>query len=319
MLQTTNRFLNRSLRREYYMKKMLFIRNEKAFLPEIEAYIQYFNKTKEFIAYDSSKLNGDFDQNEYDILWEFKGVGGLKATDQILIHEYASLSTGTFPVLKNAVKTLKNRKPNLRVFLNANVKSGFNFKDTIPYCYRDMGIDRIFLQNEMQNKEFDFVYIGSISKCREIDQLLHAFTTKMKGKLLLIGPADDDLYIAYKNNKDITFTGKVRYNEVPLIASTAEYGINFIPNRYPFNIQTSTKLLEYVALGLKVITTDYKWVRQFEQQHNCSFFKLNINHFEHSQLEKHKFISNMNCEDFLWENVIDRSNILQKIIELGKP
>ncbi|MCM3711638.1 glycosyltransferase [Sporosarcina luteola] len=299
------------------MKKILFVRNENAFLPEIPAYIKYFNKTNEFIAYDSSELGGKLNLTDFDVIWEFKGFGGLRVTNQILIHEYASLSTGAFPILKNQVKTKINPKPNLRIFLNKNVKLGFNFKDDISYCYRDMGVDcNFFIKDDKKNKDFDFVYVGSISKGREIDKLLYTFTRKMKGTLLLVGSVDDHLYNTYKDNKNITFTGRVRYQEVPQIAINAEYGINYMPNRYPFNIQTSTKLLEYLAMGLKVITTDYFWVRQFEQRNNCSFFKLDINNFNYNELEKHNYVSSINIENFLWENVIERSGVYDNIQKL---
>jgi hypothetical protein len=39
-------------------------------------------------------------------------------------------------------------------------------------------------------------------------------------------------------------------------------------------MQTSTKLLEYCAAGLPVLSTDYAWVRQFEQLHAARFAYL---------------------------------------------
>lgn len=299
------------------MKNILFLRSERAYLPEIDAYINYFNKTEGFKAYDSSKLK-DFNLNEFDIVWEFKGFGGIKMRNQVLVHEYASLSTGMFPLLKNKLKASINSKPDLRIFLNENVKAGFNFNDNIKYCFRDMGIDEKFIQARNSNKEYDFIYVGSISKSRGIDKLLKKFNEINNGKLCLVGEVSDDIYNMYKNNKDIIFTGKVTYAEVPEIASKAIYGINYIPNKYPFNIQTSTKLLEYLALDLKVITTDYKWVRQFENQHDCSFYKLDLSNldFNIGKLEKHQFKSNFKAEEFLWDNIIKSAGIEQKILDL---
>lgn len=299
------------------MIKILFIRSEKAFLPEVDAYIKYFNKNG-FDAYDSSNLLGEYNIKDFDVIWEFKGLGGIKVKDQILVHEYASLSTGTFPLIKNKLKTVLNHKPHLRIFLNENVKSGFNFNDNVDYCYRDMGIDEGFLNVKNEKKEFDYVYVGSVSKSRNIDQLLEVFTKKNNGKLCLIGNVEDEIYVKYKNNKDLIFTGKVPYSEVPKIASKAIYGINFIPDKYPFNVQTSTKLLEYLALGLKVITTDYKWIRQFEKKYNCSFYKINSSdlEFEISKIKQHQFVSNFNANDFLWDFIIEQSKIKNKIKNL---
>lgn len=299
------------------MIKILFIRSENAFLPEIDAYIEYFNKTEMFKAYDSSMILGECRTKDFDVIWEFKGFGGVKAEEQLLVHEYASLSTGLFPKLKNLLKLTFNPEPDLRIFLNENVKAGFRFNDKIDYSFRDMGIDKRFLQVTNTKKEYDFVYVGSICKEREVDRLLTNFTERPNGKLCLIGNVEDDIYNKYKNNCDIIFTGKVPYSEVPRIASKAIYGINYIPDKYPFNIQTSTKLLEYLALGLKVITTDYLWVRQFEESSQCSFYKLDSHYsnFDIEEMKKYKFKIRFNAEDYLWDRIIEKSRIMQKIID----
>lgn len=303
--------------------KILFKRTDKAFLPEIDAYIKYFNNTEIFNAYDSSKLKNDYDINDFDVIWEFKGFGGEKNKKKIIVHEYASLSTGSMPKLKNFIKAKFNPKPDLRVFLNENVKNGFKFADGIDYCYRDMGIDERFLNYKIGivDKEYEFVYIGVVSRERGIDKLLEKFSRNPIGKILLIGNVDDEIYKKYKKYKDIMFTGKVAYLEVPEIASKAIYGINFIPDRYPYNLQTSTKLLEYLALGLKVITTDYKWVRDFEIKYECSFYKIKEHNFELSirELEKFNFaVNGFNPQEFLWENIIKKSGVEEKLLNLVK-
>lgn len=300
------------------MGKILFIRSKNAFLPEIDAYIKFFNNTMGFKAFDSSKLGENYNINEFDIIWEFKGFGGIKSKDKIIIHEYVSLSTGNFPVLKNYIKRKFNSKPSFRIFLNENVREGFKFKDSIDYCYRDMGIDESFMNVEHTEKEYDFVYVGSICKARGIDVFLKEFTKTKPGKICLIGNVEDEIYEVYKGNKDITFTGKVLYSEVPNIASKAIYGINFIPDKYPFNIQTSTKLLEYLALGLKIITTDYKWVRQFEEKNACDFYKLNYRNIkiDIDEISKYSFISNFKVEESIWNKVIEESGIVGKLRRL---
>ena len=107
------------------MVKILFLRSQKAYLPEVDAYVKYFNSKKEFQAYDSSRIKGEYKLDEFDVIWEFKGLGGVNTKEKVLVHEYASLSTGGFPKIKNAVKKWLNPKPDLRIFLNANVKDGF--------------------------------------------------------------------------------------------------------------------------------------------------------------------------------------------------
>ena len=74
------------------------------------------------------------------------GIDVCKKNSIPIIHEYASLSTGMLPKLKNKVKESINSKPNLRIYLNKYVKEGMGFHDDIDYVYRDMGVDDIFFQ-----------------------------------------------------------------------------------------------------------------------------------------------------------------------------
>jgi len=287
-------------------------------LPEIDAYVKYFNKLEGFEAYDSQLLDENYSIDDFDVIWEFKGFGGVRDVNKVIVHDYASLSTGSFPKVKNNLKKWLNPKPNLRVFLNQAVRQGFNFNDDIEFCYRDMGIDERFLSVKSEEKEYDFVYVGSICKGRGMDRFLAEFTRKPQGKLCLIGNVEDDIYNEYKHNKDLVFTGSVPYGEVPIIASKAVYGINYIPDKYPFNIQTSTKLLEYLALGLKVITTDYQWVRDFEKRHGCSFYKLNLKQdgFNRDYIKSYDYKSNFAVENHLWDAVLENSGLKEKIRDI---
>ena len=302
------------------MIKIIFLRDGLAYRPEIDAYVKYFNQVPGFQAHDAYVHECDI--SGYDVIWEFKGFGGVEISEnQVLVHEYASLSVAPFPKMKNLLKVWFNKKPQLRIFLNENVMRGFPFRENIEYCLRDMGIDEAFLQvNKSDNKEYDFVYVGSISKKRGMDKFLRKFSeTNRIGEctICLVGDVDSDIYQLFKNDKRFIFTGAVPYSEVPKIASKAIYGINYIPDIYPYNIQTSTKLLEYLALGLKVITTDYEWVRQFEKEHNCSFYKLNRNlDLNLDEIKAHNYFSDFDPRPFLWSNVIAQAKIEQKLAEI---
>ena len=237
---------------------------------------------------------------------------------RLKIHEYASLSIPPYPHFKNLVKRNFQTKPHLRIFQTMEIARQFNFKDQIPFCLRGAGIANSFLQSPpTQKKEYDFIYIGDISKVRKSELLLHTFRQNFENHtLLLVGKTDPQLRRKYEN-RNLQFTGQFPYHEIPQMLRLAEYGLNFIPNVYPYNIQPSYKLLEYCAAGLKVITTDYKWVREFEQKHQAKFFKLNVDlsNLEYSQLEQFNFIK-PSLEEYQWEKVIKRAKILPKIEEL---
>jgi glycosyltransferase involved in cell wall biosynthesis len=222
--------------------------------------------------------------------------------------------------LKNKVKKIINSKPDLRIFLNEFVKKGMGFNDQIDYIYRDMGVDDQFFHYKDSIKKYDCVYVGSISKARGIPHLLEQFKSKYKHlSLLVIGEVPNDIYSDYSICDNIIFTGNLSYEDVPKIASQAIYGINYMPNKYPYNLQTSTKLLEYLALDLKVVTTDYFWIHHFmkENQLNCITVNENLDNldsFIKSQEKEPNLVNDM--EKFKWTNIIEQSGLTEKLLKL---
>ena len=70
-------------------------------------------------------------------------------------------------------------------------------------------------------------------------------------------------------------TGHVSHADVPHQLRRARFGLNLVPNVLPYQQQTSTKVLEYCAAGLRVVSNAYPWVRYFMAQHNANFYLLN--------------------------------------------
>ena len=293
------------------MKSILFQNTQNSYLPEVQAYKEYFE----------SKGMKVFLEDSYgptDINWKIMGLDFKKNT-KLTIHDYPSLSSGgKFPKIKDLIKSSFNIKPDLRLFLNEYVRKRLNFKDNTPYLIRDMGIHKSFFNISNIEKEYDFVYLGTLSKGRGIHKLIDLFSSDLKSqKLLLIGSIPEELYLKIKNLNNITCTGKLTLNEVPYFAAKAIYGINFIPDVYPFNIQTSTKLLEYCALDLKIITTDYFWVNNFEKENSARFFKINedLSNFNTTDLESFEFIT-PNLEHLEWNKLLDNIDLFNTINRL---
>lgn len=86
------------------MKKILLVDSEKGYLPEIPAYLNYFNSSNNLQVFSTSEFDDSVNYDEFDIIWEFKGIGGYKPKKQIMIHEYHSLSTGSLVNFKNILK-----------------------------------------------------------------------------------------------------------------------------------------------------------------------------------------------------------------------
>jgi glycosyltransferase involved in cell wall biosynthesis len=289
------------------------IHSGKAYLPEIRAYEQYFSDKGSFEVCDCATL-GQYSLKDFDVAWHFMG---LHFRRQVIftVHEYQSLSCGSFTGTKNLVKRKFNAIPDLRLFQNEQIRSSLNFDDEVKYCYRNMGVDeRFFVQGG--KKEYDFVYLGNVSRERGTYKLLDKFKTDILSmKLLVIGEVPAEVYNRYKAAAHITFSGRIDYYEVPKLAARARYGINYMENKRPYSMQTATKLLEYCALGLPVISTSYEWVNRFEKEQDARFYKIdeNLNDFDIKAIETFSY-KIPDVEAYKWRNIIDRSGVYDILV-----
>lgn len=273
---------------------------------------------QEYSFTDCRDLQGN-SVKDFDLIWRFMGTDFHGPKEMPCIHEYASLSVGRLAKLKDSIKRNFNAKPSLRIFLNHAVQKQYAFCDHVPYCYRDMGVDEQFFSTGATKKIYDFVYVGNMGADRKFHRVLEFFSRHPGIKLLLIGVPGDSLYAAYKKFENLIFAGKISYQEVPILAGQAEYALNYIPDRYPYNIQTSTKLLEYVAMNLKVVTTSYFWVDDFEKNRAMAFYKISED-FHDLNLEdlKHFSFRNTNIDDLRWEHIFKSSGIRDALSALLK-
>lgn len=298
------------------MKRILFEHNNRSYLPELEAY-QQFLKEIDGVEVNVTSSPSLAERSYSDIIWRFMGTDRLKTPDRFLCHEYNSLSTPPCAVLKNSLKRFLAPKPNFRVFLNENVYKGFGFSDQISYSFRDMGISEKFFQvTNMMQPEYDFAYCGSISKSRNIQVLLEHFQqTPDAGSILLVGDPEADLFDRYCHSKNIVFTGRVDNHQVPDLLRKARWGINFMPDKYPFNRQTSTKVLEYMAVGLGVVSTRYKWIEDFNRVRQAKIFwiKNDLSNLKAEFVEKQGTQAS-DVSDLEWNKVITKSGIFKKIL-----
>lgn len=228
-----------------------------AYTPEAYAYEKYLKKLGHQIQLDY-ELDPDNDINIY-----FMGTRPFwkkKEGRAIEIHEYQSLSTPPYARFKNFSKKLVNKQPSGRIFLNNFVQYDLNFTDDIPYIYRDMGVDEALFQRPNENPLYNIVYCGSIAGRNGLIEVLRRLAGNYK--VVVVGQVSD-LERSLLKHENITILGRVERKDLPEIYRNARYGLNFTPNIYPYNIQTSTKTLEYLASGLRVISNRYLWSEEF--------------------------------------------------------
>lgn len=274
-----------------------------AYTPEAYAYYEYLSKLGHKIQLDYH-LDPCNDLNIY-----FMGIRPFWRESKITakeIHEYQSLSTPPHANLKNLSKKLINKKPSGRIFLNRIVRNDFHFSDNVPYIYRDMGVDEALFQQPNPHPTYDILYCGSVNGRVGLIETLNKLAKNYK--IVVVGNVNDEEKILL-NNSNIELLGKVEREDLPTIYREAKAGLNYTPNIYPFNRQTSTKTLEYLASGLQVISNRYFWAENFFNQLDYKPIWIDENKFSETAI-KSKNIPNLEImKKFSWENVLDRSNL----------
>ncbi|MEY0435513.1 glycosyltransferase [Providencia huaxiensis] len=165
-------------------------------------------------------------------------------------------------------------------------------------------------QRGVEPYKWDFIYVGAMDKSRKlhvaIDKIIEY---KPDARIVLVGDAPSYLIKRYRNYH-IDFTGKIPYTEVPDILKKAKIAINYIPDIYPYNIQTSTKLLEYLASKCLVLTNKYSWVEEYCNERSLSilFFEEIDKAFEENYFSLNELDENQKSVK-LWNEVIYDSNI----------
>ncbi len=293
--------------------KITFIHTNKAFLPEMDAYRHFFSTC----GVETSTGNYDHIAVKPDVEWHFMGMHRRrKWKDTLVIHEYASASVPPFRVIKDQLKRWTNSTPGFRLFLNRYVQQQLGFNDNVPFGFRDMGLaaGTIGLPPGDIEKHYDFIYTGSVSADMQMGRLLQLFAggPLQQHTLLLLAREYESLAVQYSRWPNIIFKGPVPQAEVRNWLQQAQFCINYKPVIEPHSHQTSTKLLEYLAAGIPVITTDSPWVRQFQQNYGGSFFYLeeDLSNFTWEHIRGFPY-SFPDLSEWSWDNQIRRSGVLE--------
>lgn len=253
-----------------------FVHAGHAYLPELAAYQAFLRTCNAQGVVHRSPLSVPHDAR---FLWWMCGrVTHAQAQafpHAFQVHEYASASVPPLAWTKDIVKRWTQPRPDYRIFQNAWVRNRFGFRDDVPHELRDMGVpDAIALELELELNapqsapQHDFVYLGEMRRLTRFLPELAAI--RLAGwRLLLIGDIPPSLRGQLVQGDYTTCAGRVPQKSVAALLRTARCGLNLVPQQLPFTQQTSTKLLEYCAAGLRVVSTDYAWARGFASQHQA--------------------------------------------------
>ena len=241
--------------------RVLFVHTGRAFLPELPAYIAELHRHGHVAEATKEPPDGTTTRG-YDLVFRFGGfLRPLAGSNTPEVHEYHSASTTRLPRLKNTAKSLLSPRPAGRVFLNEFVQAQFVFLDRIPFIYRDMGANGELLacRQSSRPKRFDIVYGGSISGRPGL--LATICTLARKGAVVgVAGSANDGEIEVLSREERVQYVGRLSFEAMPGFLSEGRFGLNYCPDEYPLNRQTSTKVIEYLVAGLPIVSNRYAWM-----------------------------------------------------------
>jgi hypothetical protein len=239
---------------------IVFVHEGKAAYPDVRAYMVYFAgdfDVREATFKEAATLPGI----ERAICWHMMGFYPKRLPCALTVHDYRSLSVGRGRKLKDRVKRLANAEPDIRIFQNEAIREALGFRMDATSLYLPMGVPSEFIaaRERVQQQQTDFIYIGSMLAERRCERMLDSFVKRFGSnrRFDLYGPPNRELEARYSNNSNIVFRGLVAQAELPLILKGASVGVSFFPVHYPHVLQTPTKLMEYGALGMRILANEH--------------------------------------------------------------
>jgi glycosyltransferase involved in cell wall biosynthesis len=245
-----------------------FVHTGTAYMPELSAYESHLSTLGHRCVRHADPATVPLDA---DIVWWMCGSVSAHHSHRLRrslhVHEYASASVGRLPAVKDRLKRWRHPRPDHRVFLNEWVRQRMGFDDGVPCSLRDMGVPQAFLHAQSSAPiDHDLVYLGEMGRLRHFLPTLQAIS-QAGLRLLLVGQVPADLEGILRLTPGLQCTGRIPQAEVAAQLLRARAGLNLMPDRLPLSQQTSTKVLEYLAVGLPVLSNDYAWARRAAEQY----------------------------------------------------
>lgn len=246
-------------------RQVHFIRGGTSYLPELAAYEAHLRErgVSAIVHNDATSVPEDA-KALWWICGRVPGDAAKRWPAAFHVHEYASASVPPAAGWKDRIKRWTHPVPQHRVFQSEWVRERMGFDDSVPSSLRDMGVPSAFLEAKARAAaEFDLVYLGETSRLLAFASAWQAIREAALS-LLVVGSIDDRVRAVVG---DAACTGRVEQHDVPAQLLRARAGLNLMPDRLPFSEQTSTKVLEYMAVGLPVLGNDYAWFRRAMAQY----------------------------------------------------
>lgn len=288
-------------------------KSSKAHLPEIDAYEQFLKR----LGFEVLFHDGYIPDWNYKFVIKFPAtkLRGCVVSHKVIV-DFNSLSIGRLKFLKDFYKQLINLKYTNFFFLNEYVREKLPLLRRKNYSFRGMGVPKNFAELDDKDKVmthiFDVVYVGTLNGREGLLETL--VLLRAKGyRVAAIGIASVHIE-AILMSCGINYYPPASQKEVRRLLLKSHTALNFIPDREPFNKQESTKLLEYAAVGIPVISNSYWWVDRYSAESGFSYIDLA------ALLKEKRMDLSLFSGKFLkvrsWDEVLENNKIFKSFCDL---
>ncbi len=303
------------------MRNPLYLVHEgKATYPDVAAFQAFFADAYEVAIVRPDELAGRPDLGRA-VCWHMMGFYPRRPPAKLVIHDYRSLSVGRFGRAKDLVKRAFNARPHLRIFQNDEIRSALGFAVDAHTFNLPMGVPDFFVDHTraQQSPACDFVYIGSLLDERRCELMLDSFLRRFgSGKLFcLYGPRNPALEARYRAHPNIRFCGMIPQTELLGVLQRARVGVAYFPNHFPHLVQTPTKLMEYAALGMRILANEQPQNRAAARRYAVGCRWGPADDMFRDVPEALDWPDNMrlDAEPMRWSSVIQQSGVPRAIVE----
>lgn len=269
----------------------------RAHLPEAEAYRRFLAKNTFETGSKSVRLSIRF-------MGFALGRRLVENEADVVIADYPSASTGRLRWSRDWAKRHLSARPDLAVVCGEYVG-----QRVAPIGARTLRREMGFFSESIKPRNdvaYDVVYAGTTRRAGVEEALL-----KLSRMGLRIAVASAD---PVKELRGVTALGQMDVESLYDLYSRCQVGLNVAPDRPPFSYQASTKVIEYCAAGLGVLTTRTPWIETFEANRGGRFLDLGDANSAHHILW-HPYRA-ADVSDLAWDDIFMKCSLSTAIQDL---
>ncbi|WP_321963025.1 glycosyltransferase [Paraburkholderia sp. J7] len=310
---------------EHHKPPIFILHPGRANYPEIAAYRAYFTargfSVSAGVETDYAALS--FEQKGRTILWCIMGFYVRRLVARCVIHDYRSLSVGKHVVVKDMLKRYCQARPDIRIFQTVEMAKVVGMHLDHRTRILPMGVpDWIFSAIEAPagtpSIRGTYCYIGEITQERRIDVLLSDFVSfrQPQESLVLVGEVEEAIARRFASEPGVVFTGRLPQAGALSVVKQCDFAVSTVPYTRPYGVQAPTKLLEYAALGMRIIGNDSPSNLLAAKAHGIQFHMTGPRIFhslEREALESLPRNDPSRLNELRWDAVIEKSGIEQLI------